>query len=173
MHVYCQNASTSLYTYYPNIYTQYVCKNVWKSTHEMIIVHLWNYKQARCPKRTEIPQYFSRHWAPRTRQWVAGPSPPHISLLWASPACSRSSTSTPSPYPAPLPRPWQRKRSLSWAWWQNIQFVPVFRPRRTETFNTSRISPSPPWRLVPGVPEWLGHSFLHSVILNLFFMIKS
>lgn len=54
MHIYYQNASTSLYAYYPNIYTQYVCRNAWKSINEMMVVHLWNYKQAKCLKSTQI-----------------------------------------------------------------------------------------------------------------------
>lgn len=54
MHIYYQNANTSFYTYYSNIYTQYVCRNAWKSTDGIMIAHLWHYKWAWCPQSTEI-----------------------------------------------------------------------------------------------------------------------
>lgn len=53
MHIYYQNANTSFYTYYSNIYTQYVCRNAWKS-HEIMIAHLWNYTGAKYPKSVEV-----------------------------------------------------------------------------------------------------------------------
>lgn len=85
MHIYYQNANTSLYTYYPNIYTQYVCRNAWKSSNRITIVHLWNYKQTRCPKSTEInlvTHSFSKYLLLQTRQWAVSPWTLHISLLW-------------------------------------------------------------------------------------------
>lgn len=133
MHIYYQNANTSLYIYYPNIYTQYVCRNAWKPTNEIMIVHLWNYKQARCPKSKEINLFF--HYFPNIS--CSGPgkelSAPKLctspySECWI---CSAWSVYLYSPWlllralsiPYHLSTwPWQRQWNIPLAWIQKAHF---------------------------------------------------
>ena len=98
MHIYYQNANTSFYTYYSNIYTQYVCRNAWKSPDEIMIAHLWNYKRAWCPQSTEISLvalYLYIQSLLWTRRWAINPklfTCPHpecqIFPAWSAHLCS-------------------------------------------------------------------------------------